>query len=393
MELKAYDPERCELCGTCLSQCPELHLTKDQAKEHVKRLHDGDLNSPVLKACVSCFACNQACPNGLNVHGLILSLWARKRPGTSLPSHVRAAMPSQAEPGVWTSLQRHFTPEEKSFYQKLEQDVSGKEVLYLGCNQILNPYIADSPLLADLTPAAAPGICCGEPLFRIGYMEAFERAAKKWLHHWKERNPSRMIVYCPAGMNMFRYVYPAYLGEQVPIELKSMVDWLSERIEAGRIDIKTPVNLKVTIQDSCHVRVMGQDLPQKARRIIRAAGAEVIEPQGLFGTSLCCGFAGVAPRYSPLNMLRLGGARLRDARRAGAQALATYCNGCLLMLSFAERLMPFNMDLFHMVELLEMASGIETEHLQRKRARQIMTTAMRLLPGKLLRPGSNYLDL
>lgn len=394
MEIKQpYDPKKCERCGRCLMSCPVLEYSESEAKKEIGRLHSGDLKSPVLKACISCFTCNQACPNGLNVNGLILSLWHKKRTLSTMPWQVRVTLPHQRPPNVWTDIQKRFRPEERALVSSMEDDVSGKDVLFLGCNQLLNPYIAISPLLRDLPIAAARGVCCGEPYFRMGFLDGFKLSANSWLEHWRDRAPARMVVMCTACLNMFKNIYPAYIGDRPPFEVVSVFEWLDEKIEAGAIELIRPLGIKVLVQDSCHSKILGKGYRDLCRKLMEAAGARIIEADEGPGGSRCCGFVGAAANFSPLPMYKLSTARFGIAKKAGADAIAAYCNGCVLMLSMAGRLYPFRVPVYHLIEMLTAAAGHETESLHPKRSREIILTSLGVAAKKLPRPSTNVLDL
>ncbi|HEM45447.1 MAG TPA: 4Fe-4S dicluster domain-containing protein, partial [Alphaproteobacteria bacterium] len=59
---RPFDAARCTGCGTCLHRCPVLALPLGRARQEMERLRAG-LDSPVLRACTSCGACNLFCPD------------------------------------------------------------------------------------------------------------------------------------------------------------------------------------------------------------------------------------------------------------------------------------------------------------------------------------------
>ncbi len=390
MTLVPYSPRKCELCGSCLLACPVLSLSAKDAQLEIYRLQLGDLTSPVLEKCISCFACSAACPNHLDVHGLVLSLWHRKR-DDRIPMHVRAALPQQKAPNPWTAVKRYFTAGEADLYSKLTNDVSGKEVLYLGCNQLLDPYIADSPLFEPLRIAGAPGICCGEPYYRMGFLESYEKSANAWLDHWQERAPSRMVVFCTPCLNMIKNVYPNLPGKAPGFPVIGVYDWLREQQESGTIKPEQETGLELMVQHSCHARILGESFVEGVSSLLSAAGARAVKPASEKEQWACCGFAAAARRYNPLDMYRPAVQRLKTAEAVGAEGIAAYCNGCLLMLTIAERLSTSRLRVYHLVELLEKACGYDLSRPHQRRAREIMTAAARTTSGKIVLPGRNRL--
>jgi len=386
MNLNNYNPDLCERCGKCLSACPRVDLSPDQAAIEIGLIAKGLPGSKVLGKCVSCFACNLACPNGLDPHGLIARAWSKKRTEQTMPLRVSVSLPHQQRPNVWTGIQKGFSKPERELFSSLDRDVSSEEIIYLGCNQLLNPYVALTPLFADTPIAAAPGVCCGEPYFRMGFLDLFERSAKGWLDHWEERAPSRMIVFCTACLNMFKNIYPAYLGRSPSFEIISVFEWLDEKIESGEIKISKPVEAKALIQDSCHSKILGREYRDLCRKLVKAAGVSIVEPDEGPGGSDCCGFAAAAAGFSPWPMYSMSTGRLRLAKQLGADYIATYCNGCALMLSMAKRLYPSPVRILPLIEALSTAAGHDVNSDYRRRAGQIIGATLAVAATKFIRP-------
>ena len=77
----------------------------------------------------------------------------------------------------------------------------------------------------------------------------------------------------------------------------------------------------------------------------------------------------------------------------GAHAIAAYCNGCVLMLSMTTRMTLYRPEVYHLIELLETAAGHKPAHLHKRRAREIMVSALTVAAGKFTRPSTNVLEL
>jgi len=385
-----FEADKCDLCGECMAACPRLEVSGDRAREIFRTIIERDLDSPLLGKCISCFACNQACPKGLDVHAAVMELWESRRP--RIPWHVKVALPEQRAPNVWHRIQKSYSKSERALLSRLRDDIRGKDVLYLGCNQLLDPYIADSSLLAGLPVAAAAGVCCGEPYFRMGFLENFRMAAQKWTRHWEAAAPGRMVMFCPACLNMTQNVYPAYLGEKPKFAIVGMYQWLAERIGSGALKMERPLDKKVAVQDSCHARVLGEPFLGQVRSLIEAAGLSGEMGPLAYGTSPCCGFAGAAPGFNPLTMLRLGMQRIVEMRRSAADEALVYCNGCLLMLTVTSMVTPAGLSVRHLIEFLEAASGREKERPHKRRGLMIMGAALATAGSRMVRPGSNVLE-
>jgi len=366
--------DRCAVCGQCLYQCPQMDFTLLEAKAEKQKLLAG-LPNNVLSRCTSCFACQAVCPNDADPHGLILFRRNEKRP--EAPFFVRPGLPGYDGPNPWNEIKKYFTAEEKDFFASLSKPAKGKEVLFLGCNQLLNPFVAMSPMFADLPAVASPGICCGEPAFRLGLFERFEEQAAAWAKRWAQDPPSRMVFFCPAGLNMIRNVYPARLGIEIPFPVVSVFDWIEERLDS--FGPPKPLGTKVILHDSCHAKMLGEPFYDQIRRLFAWAGVEVIEMEKSRADSLCCGFASIGGRYNPLDMTAQAKGRLKEARDSGADALGVYCNGCGIMFSVVNRFGGGNVEMFHLVELLGLAMGHAPLRLHDRRAAELCLAAGRAL--------------
>lgn len=64
---------RCDLCGDCLVECQWMDVGRDQAVEWMKAMIEGE-HTPMLDQCITCYACNEICPQRANPFNLIAEL-------------------------------------------------------------------------------------------------------------------------------------------------------------------------------------------------------------------------------------------------------------------------------------------------------------------------------
>ncbi len=89
-------PEKCTACGDCFARCQYLQLKKDQAVQEIKNLIEGK-DSPVLRDCATCYACNEYCPTGANPFDLIAERQGEAR-SLGLSDGALAMLEKQYEP-------------------------------------------------------------------------------------------------------------------------------------------------------------------------------------------------------------------------------------------------------------------------------------------------------
>jgi Fe-S oxidoreductase len=232
-------------------------------------------------------------------------------------------------------------------------------------------------------------------LLRMGLYEALEQVALR-LSHWFSRLGARQVyLVCTAGLNMLRHVLPQFGADFAGIQFLPYYALLLEKLEGGAVGTHQglgpvhPLGLTVTVQDSCHARVVEPGFADLPRQVLAAIGVEVEEaPQHREG-QLCCGIGGGfshASAYHPADVLLSARATSRDHRRQPADASCVYCSGCLEVMSVARFADPNRRPVYHLLELVQMAIGETPRRRQGALARQfVLGTARRQFPQLLSR--------
>ena len=68
-----FKKDVCDLCGDCLVECQWMEVERGQAEEWMKKMIDGKL-TPAVNQCITCYACNEICPQDANPFDLIAEL-------------------------------------------------------------------------------------------------------------------------------------------------------------------------------------------------------------------------------------------------------------------------------------------------------------------------------
>jgi Fe-S oxidoreductase len=365
-----FNAEKCTQCGECFHQCPVMQLPLEVAKDEIRRLLDGDDTKHVLQKCTSCFACNFVCPEGCNPTQRILDIWHEKSVSQGLPIRAMYYTPDSAL-NFRTYVLNRLPDDEKALVKSWEDRSPCNEVFYPGCNWITVPYITRTKLLEGVSIRGSLNLCCGETYYRTGQYDMVEKAARR-LEAWhKQLGFKRMLIPCTAGRNMFTKVLPKF-GVKLDFEVQHLLPWLLERIEKGEIRITNPLNMTVTIQESCYGKFFGEEYLDIPRKLLRVMGAQVTEEELSRQRALCCGIGGGFSYYSAYNPWDITLATIRTlrlAQKTRAQALAVYCAGCLQMLTVGQIVYPNRMPIYHIFELLQMAVGEEPARLHKARAR------------------------
>ncbi|MFX0122493.1 MAG: (Fe-S)-binding protein [Candidatus Hodarchaeota archaeon] len=378
---ESFKFDECEECGECLTHCPVMNIPLSRAKEGMKNLIAGN-TTEILSDCQSCFTCNFYCEKGCNPTSLILQRWSEQYEREGLRNRGKYFLTLYPTyPNFRSYTLERITKNERTIIEKWGslKPLKGDTLTYPGCNIILTPTLVQSSLFKDCDVRGRLEYCCGETLFRTGYINELKQVAKrldKWFHILK---PKHLLVLCTAGANVFQNILPNY-GLNYQFEsITSYIEWLWNHMEAGGIKIRKELDLKVTIQDSCYAKMFGDDYMDLPRKILEKIGCEIIEVPYNRKNMKCCGIAAgfsVNSAYHPLKMRKATVQNLHAVKKTGADVLCVYCSGCNQQYHVAKKLYlrRFKMEIYHIIELLQLAIGETPE-------RMINQTASKMFRG------------
>ena len=116
-----------------------------------------------------------------------------------------------------------------------------------------------------------------------------------------------------------------------------------------------PVPIRATYQDACHL-VHGQGIRQQPRKLLRQIpGLELVEMQD---SDVCCGSAGIYNLTHPDLSLRVLDEKMDRVIATGATTVVASNPGCTMQLVYGARRRGVELELVHVVDLLDRAYGI-----------------------------------
>jgi Fe-S oxidoreductase len=380
-----FDPfkfNECTMCGECLTHCPIVNLSLEKAKQEIKNLINGN-HSRLFSECQSCFTCNFYCERSCNPTSLILQRWREQYEKKGLLIRGKYFMTLYPNyPNFRSYALERMTDQERDILEKWKnlEPLTGDTLTYPGCNVILTPTLVHSSnLFADCDIRGRLEYCCGETLFRTGYIHELEQVAKRLDNWFNILKPKKLMILCTAGANMFKYVLPNY-GLKYEFEsITPYIEWLWNRIEDGHIKIIKQLNTTVTVQDSCYAKMFGSEYMDLPRRILEEIGCEVIEMPYNRESMRCCGIAAgfsVDSAYHPFKMRKATSRNLNMAKNTNADKLCVYCSGCNQQYHVTKKLYfkKFEMEIYHIIELIQLAIG-------EKPKRMVSRTASNMFRG------------
>lgn len=395
IDISFFDPfneEACTECGECFANCPIIEFSLEESKRMMRTLISGETPDKLLDKCQSCFTCNFYCPENAHPASLILKRWNEQYQNTGLRKRAKYYMTLHPYyPNFRTYMIDHMPKESKQIIEKWKNTSPVKDTLtYPGCNVVTVPELTQTSLFEDLDIRGQLEYCCGETLFRTGYVDELKQITKRLDKWFNQLKPKNLLVLCTAGTNVFKNVLPHYGLTYKFNSIKSYVQYLWERIESGVIVIKNPLNMTVTVQDSCYGKMFGDEYMDLPRKILNAIGVKIVETDACREDMRCCGVAGgfsVSSSYNPMALISSGFRNMKSFKKTKADAICVYCAGCLLTLSAVKKLYPKKrMKVFHIIELIQMAIGEKslTTKLKKKRAQHLFWGIMRKQFPKIL---------
>ncbi|MEN2982045.1 MAG: heterodisulfide reductase-related iron-sulfur binding cluster [Thermus sp.] len=395
-EVMAHAIEACVHCGFCLPTCPTYLVLQEEMDSPrgriflMKEVLEGNLGLeealPYLDRCLACQACVTACPSGVPYGELIAAFrlhTEEKRHRYPLERAYRLALlrtlpyPGRfrplAELGARLKPLLQPLPLPKPLKAplellppRLEREEGYAEVypakgerkarvgLLLGCAQrVLRPSInrATIKVLQENgleVLAVREQVCCGALNLHAGDKEGARALARQNLRAFREVD---FVVTNAAGCGSGMKEYPLlFLGEAEEEEARRLAakvkDLTAILAEVGFTPPPPPKKpLRVAYHDACHL-AHAQGVREAPRRLLKAAGVEVLEPREW---EICCGSAGTYNLFQPGIAEALGRRKAENLMATQPHLVVTGNIGCLTQI---QAYLDARIPVLHTAELL-----------------------------------------
>ncbi len=332
------------------------------------------LTEDVLWACVTCYACVNACPHMINHVDMIVGLRATLVEQGLVPGTFTTMLESVYQYGnVWNQPKRDRTqwlkegilPKIKDSESKLLW-LPGDTLAYDPRNQkvaratyeIFNKIGLDYGTFEDAEKND------GNEMRRIGEEALFQMLAEENIQMFKKREVKRIVCSSPHAYNTIKNEYPEYGGKFDVVHISQL---LSELFEDGRLKFSKELNYDVVFHDPCYLGRYNNifDAPRKLLQAI--PGIKLSEMPNHKQFSYCCGGGGGnmfrdTPEWVEM---RISERRVREARKTfnefkadnvkstqRKKLLVTACPFCMSMLTDAVKTQQFE-EIFEVKDLVE----------------------------------------
>ena len=330
----------CYQCGLCDVVCPWNRVRHFSMRKIIRQATFGltDIESDDIWLCTTCGICPQQCPRDVRQIESGVSL---RRIATEY-----GVFPTTARPvrGISASLLGKGNPLNEDRQKRADWTeglsvntfTEGMEVLYFpGC------YLSYDPRLKKVARATAQilnkvgldyGIlgtrenCCGESIRKTGDEDLFKRLARENIKTFVDSGVKKILVSSPHCYHTFKNEYPEFM---VNFEVVHITQYLSELIDAGRLEITGEYAKKVTYHDPCYLGRHNGIYAEPRRALIEIPGLELCEMPETRTNSLCCGGGGGRIWMETLKGERFSDIKLEQALGVGAEVLTTSCPYCI----------------------------------------------------------------
>ncbi len=330
----------CYQCGKCDVVCPWNRVRKFSIRKVIREASFGltEIEGEDVWRCTTCGTCPAQCPRGVKQIDLGVAM---RRVASNYDVFPNSVKPTR---GVRASLLSDGNPlagergkrVDWAKYLPVKEFAEGMEVLYFTCC-----YLSYDPRMKKVAAATVNilnkagvdfGIlgtkesCCGESIRKTGAEKIYRTLAKENIRAFIDAGVKKIIVSSPHCYHTLKNEYPEFM---VKFEVVHIAQYLSQLIKERRLTPAKSYAKKVTYHDPCYLgRHNGvYDEPREVLR--KVSGLELIEMADSREDSLCCGGGGGRIWMETPKDERFSNLRLKQAREAGAEVLATSCPYCI----------------------------------------------------------------
>ena len=358
------DGYACAVCGRCTEVCPAhisdktlspMHVVEN-LKEHLAETGPGILkgrdeqeSKPLIGRligeeaiwdCLTCGACEQVCPVGVEHIDTIVDIRRHfVMEQAKMPDSAASALMSMEQRGhPWRG-----TPYSRSDWAEglgvrtLAEHPDAEVLFWVGCTPALeqrSQSVARSMVSVmkragvDFAILGAEEVCTGDPARRMGNEYLYQTLAQQNIETFRRYGVKKIVAICPHCFNTIKNEYP-HLGGSYEVQHYS--EFVADLIDQGRIKPVVTVEASVAYHDSCYLgRHNGVYDPP--RRIAEAIpGVRLVEMEQRRERGFCCGAGGGHMWMEESRGRRVNHVRTEQFLETGADTVGVSCPFCLQM--------------------------------------------------------------
>jgi len=176
--------------------------------------------------------------------------------------------------------------------------------------------------------------CTGDPPRRLGNEYLAQTMIMGNVETLNRYGVTRIVATCPHCFNTLKNEYPDFGGKY---EVVHHSQFLQELLEAGRLTPTKDVLQFLTYHDACYLGRYNQIFDEPRDVLYRIPGVRAVEMEKCRDRGFCCGAGGARMWMEERVGEKVNHRRLSHIEETGANAVATACPYCLIMLDDAAK--------------------------------------------------------
>jgi len=334
-----FYPEKCTLCGDCLSRCPYLAYPEEKAKSEFKKLMDGE-PTPVTSQCITCAACNMYCPEGANPFDLIND--RQEETGSFRVKEQSIQMMSMAP----------------SMPSQVIQGDPGRPVMNLCTVGDFIPGVIGGQLFEGLTLLKGGDYFCHIGWIHLGKPSMVKENAKKFVNNLAKTGVREIICFHDDCYALLTNKAEEF-GITLPFRPIHLIEYMRDYVKEHRDRVK-PLNMNIAYQQPCASRYTFDKDTTLDELFELISVKRVNRKYDRMGSLCCTGAQGAMADVSKETVNRWRMKNVLDAKEAGAEAMVFLCPMCVLALR--GRAKEEGMEPYILSNLVRLALGEELTH-------------------------------
>jgi len=309
-------------------------------------------------------------------------------------------MPNEPE-NIWSAARPFMSETERAALDQWADNLGKpqQEIILTGFYTNLVPFLAEGVVIRSLglPIAGSEGLWgCGGDTHKLGSIGLTETVADLVKNTLAGHGVARIHCFMQAEAAMLAEILPRYYGVGLDAEVNTLDALILENIESGRVVLTKNLDMTVTVHDNCLSRYFDGRPQETLRAIVDKTGCKRVEMAHNRFQALCCGWAATIPTLYAENAgnpfktmaylvfsLHRG---LAEAEDTGADALVTGCPACYLFLNLIKTLTCSRLEVYHILEIVEMAAGGTPARKAENRSWEILAQATTLILNWMLFP-------